>query len=486
MPPSSDRHDSSDSRERSVSTLRRRWRTMGVHRRVRVVFLLGGVLLALFVGLTIWLLARGYLTDVRQGAAVRQAQASAVTVQRLLTPQDPGLPRQAEELSGVNESGVLVLRGQQTLASAGLTLPQVPQVFRQRVEAGERLRQRVRIDGEVRLLVGIPLSTGASYYQSLPFRELDRTLSTLSLALLGAGVTVALSSLLLAGLAVRGALRPVEDLTRAAQAVARGDLGTRLPEDDRDLADLARVFNATTADLERRVRESTRFAGTVSHELRTPLTTMANAVVLLERRREQLPEVAREAVQLLSSQLARFQRLLLDLLDIAVVTDSSDRLALEPVDLSRQVAQLAQAEGWGPVEATGEPVVVHADPRRLDRIVSNLVNNANTHGAGLVRVGVLRCGDAGRIEVDDAGPGIPVADREAVFERFTRGTSAGVAASSGGGDGAAAPPDVAASPGVGLGLAFVAELAALQHGRVWVQDAPAGGSRFVVELPVSR
>jgi len=331
------------------------------------------------------------------------------------------------------------------------------------VDAG----QRVRIRGEVRLLIGLPLRTGAAYYQSLPFRELDDTLASLRTALLGAGATVALSSLLLAGLAIRGALRPVEDLTRAAQAVARGELGTRMPEDDRDLAELARVFNATTADLERRVRESARFAGTVSHELRTPLTTMANAVALLERRQGQLPDVAREAVRLLQSQLARFQRLLLDLLDIAVVTDRGDELDLEPVDLAVHVRQLAATEAWGPVEVRDEPVLVQADPRRLERIVANLVNNAQSHGHGLVRVRVLRHGAAGRIEVDDAGPGVPHEDREQVFERFTRG----------------APDAAGAPPGVGLGLAFVAELTALHHGRVWVQDAPGGGARFVVELP---
>lgn len=451
-----------------MPNLTHRWHTMGVRHRVRLVFLVGGVLVALFIGVTIWLLARGYLTGVRQGAATRQAEASAVTVERLLDPRDPELPQQARELSGVNESGILVLRAGRALASAGLTPEQVPPTFRQRVEAGERLRQRVRVDGEVRLLVGIPLRTGASYFQSLPFRELNSTLSTLSTALLGAGVTVALSSLLLAGLAIRGALRPVEDLTRAAQAVARGELGTRMPEDDRDLAELARVFNATTADLERRVRESARFAGTVSHELRTPLTTMVNAVALLERRVEQLPPVAQEAVQLLRSQLARFQRLLLDLLDIAVATDKGDRLEVRPVDLTRHVVELAQAEGWPAVDVEDAPVVVAADPRRLDRIVSNLVNNANTHGGGLVRIGVLSSERAGRIEVDDAGPGVPAADRESVFERFTRGTPAS---------------DATQPPGVGLGLAFVAELTALQHGRVWVQDAPGGGSRFVVELP---
>ncbi len=451
--------------------MRQRWNGLGVRRRVHLVFLVAGLLLAVFVGLTIWLLARGYLLNLRQAAAVRQAQASAETVQRLLQPQDPGLPGQAQELAGVNESGVLVLRGGQVLTAAGLELQDVPLRLRERVAAGDAVRQRVRIEGEVRLLVGIPLSSEAAYFQSLPFRELSATLRNLRIALLGAGLTGVLLSLLLARLALRGALRPVEELTAAAQAVARGQLDVRLPEQDRDLAELAALFNATTDALERRVRTSARFAGTVSHELRTPLTTMANALALLQRRRDQLPDVAQEAVQLLESQLARLQRLLLDLLEIAVVTDDRSSLALEPVDLAAYVPKLAAVDGWGPVEVcSSAPLVVTADPRRLERVVTNLVRNAQTHGAGLLRVGVLRRAGAARLEVDDAGPGVPVAERERIFERFTRG----------GRSGGERPA------GVGLGLAFAAELTALHGGQVWVEDRPGGGARFVVELPLAQ
>ncbi len=450
-------------------SLRDRWQALGVRRRVHLVFLVAGLLLAVSVGLMIWVLARGYLLNLRQASAVRQAQTTAETVQRLLNPEDPGLTGQAQELADVNESGILVLRDGRVLAASGLTPEQVPQRFRERVDAGQPVRQRTRIDGEVRLLVGIPLAPGAAYFQSLPFRELTSTLNNLRLALVGAGLTGALLSLVLARLALRGALRPVEELTSAAQAVARGQLDVRMPEQDRDLAQLAALFNATTDALERRVRASARFAGTVSHELRTPLTTMANALALLERRRAQLPEVAQEAVQLLDTQLARLQRLLLDLLDIAVVTDSRDSLVLERVDLADYVRHLAEAEQWTPVEVSDAPLPVQADRRRLERIVSNLVGNAQTHGRGLIRIGVLRSGSVARVEVDDAGPGVPVEERERVFERFTRG----------------APSGGEQPAGVGLGLAFAAELTALHSGRVWVQDRPGGGSRFVVELPLA-
>lgn len=444
-----------------------RWRRLGMRHRVHTVFLSAGVLLAVAIGLVVWVLAYGYLVDLRQDSGARQAHASALTVERLLMPEDPALPQQTQDLAGVNESGILVLRDGQVLAATGLSPQQVPQRFQQRVDSGQRVRQRVRIDGEVRLLIGIPLRTGASYFQSLPFRELNTALSRLRLALLVAAAVSLLLSLLLARLAIRGALRPVEELTAAAHAVARGELGTRMPEDDRDLTELARVFNTTTGDLERRVRADARFAGTVSHELRTPLTTMANAVALLERRRSQLPEIAQEAVQLLGSQLARFQRLLLDLLDIAVATDKPDSLALESLELAGRVQALAAAEGWGPVQVDGVPLMVRADPRALDRIVSNLVRNAQTHGQGLVGVGVLRRDHTACIEVEDAGPGVPADERQHIFERFARGT-----------------PTAGGPPGIGLGLAFVAELAVLQHGSVEVHDRPAGGARFTVELPL--
>ncbi len=151
---------------------------------MHAVFLAGGVLLALSIGVLVWVLAHGYLVNLRQVAGVRQAEVSAMVVQRLLVPGQTALPRQVQELAGVNESGILVLRDGQVLAATGLRPREVPQRFQQQVDAGQAVRQRVRIGGEVRLLVGIPLATGASYYQSLPFRNLNAVLDRLRLVLL--------------------------------------------------------------------------------------------------------------------------------------------------------------------------------------------------------------------------------------------------------------------------------------------------------------
>ena len=112
------------------------------------------------------------------------------------------------------------------------------------------------------------------------------------------------------------------------------------------------------------------------------------------------------------------------------------------------------------------------DKRRIERVFGNLIENADRYAGGVTQV-VVETGDHFvRVSVDDAGPGIPPADRDRIFERFARG--AGTAGSRG------------AGAGTGLGLALVQEHVRLHGGRVWVTDAPTGGARFVVELPVSR
>jgi signal transduction histidine kinase len=104
----------------------------------------------------------------------------------------------------------------------------------------------------------------------------------------------------------------------------------------------------------------------------------------------------------------------------------------------------------------------------MERAVANLLDNAAQHAGGPVRIGVEGSGDRVRIMVEDAGPGVPGAERERIFERFARGSAA------------------RHRVGTGLGLALVAEHARLHDGRAWVEDRPGGGSRFIIELPVRR
>ncbi|HZA80721.1 MAG TPA: ATP-binding protein, partial [Actinomycetes bacterium] len=269
----------------------------------------------------------------------------------------------------------------------------------------------------------------------------------------------------------------------AARSISHGRLDTRLdPDPDPDLRVLSLAFNNMADALEQRIERDARFASDVSHELRSPLTTLTTAVELLHARRAELPASARESVDLLRVEVERFQRMVLDLLEISRLDAGVADLALEEVravELVREALRVARPveaanpEGSPPAVAVDDAVadlVVQADKRRLVQVVANLVANAERHGGGLTGVGLERAGDRVRILVDDAGPGVPDAYRSRIFERFSRAPASAGARRDGG--------------GVGLGLALVAEHVRLHGGKVWVEDRPGGGARFVVELPV--
>jgi signal transduction histidine kinase len=111
---------------------------------------------------------------------------------------------------------------------------------------------------------------------------------------------------------------------------------------------------------------------------------------------------------------------------------------------------------------------VWLDKRRLERVVSNLLRNADVHAGGAIRLGVSGSPPVLQVEVDDAGPGVDPADRKRIFERFARSD------------------DARQRPGSGLGLAIAAEHARLLGGSISVTDRPGGGARFVVTFRVAR
>jgi signal transduction histidine kinase len=203
--------------------------------------------------------------------------------------------------------------------------------------------------------------------------------------------------------------------------------------------------------------------------------TMAAAMEVLVRRRDEASPAARHAIDLLDTDLRRFRRLVEDLLEISRVDQGAFRLSAERLDLTELARNVvarspAATDGVVPVEGPG-PVPVLGDRRRLEQVVSNLVDNADRHGRGLVRVAVCQTERMVRIEVDDAGPGVPAADRERIFERFARVSDR---------------ERHVDETGSGLGLALVAQHVRLHSGRVWVTDRPGGGARFVVELGGAR
>ncbi|SFF47325.1 sensor histidine kinase [Blastococcus tunisiensis] len=448
--------------------------------RGRATLALTGVaaVLTAVMALGVWLYATDYLLQTRQNVTLAQAAANGAQVQRgLATPGlSPAqllaqLPRETGSVS------LLADDGEWSTTSLRIGRDDLPRALRTEVLAGDPSRQRIVVDGRPYLAIGVPLAgLDDAYFEVFPLTELDSTYRVLSTILVLGVLTVVPVAAAIGWWVTRPALRPLDRISAAAAAIAAGNLTARIdPREDPTLVPIAESFNATAAALERRVRTDARFASDVSHELRSPLTTMLNAMALIEDHADDLPEDGREGLALLGAEVRRFERLVADLLEISRADAGSGDLVLERVRLAALVHEaMARRELDGRagvplrVASGADDVVVRADKRRLERVVGNLVENADNHGGGLTAVAVERSGDIARVIVDDRGTGVPEAERAAVFERFARGSGSARTA----------------SEGSGLGLALVTRHLQLMGGSVDVTDNPGGGARFVVRLPV--
>ncbi|GAA4788758.1 HAMP domain-containing sensor histidine kinase [Actinomycetospora chlora] len=452
--------------------LTRSWRTVSLRWRVALAFGLVSTAIAGLLAVTTWQLASSYMLEQRERGATTQATVDGRLVADSLRRGSDELPTLLVGLTGEPGTAVLLRSGGRwTTAGREVDPAMVPAALVDLAAAGTTSRQRVVLGGTPVLAVAMPVgATGDVFVRLAPLTELDRTLRFVSAVLVAGTVLAGLLGVLLGWWTARRALLPLTELTDAAGRMAEGDLAARLPvRHEADLAPLAARFNATADALAERVRRDARFAGDVSHELRTPLTTMINAGEVLHRRREELPDAARRAVDLLTADVRRFHRMVEDLLEISRGIQAPHSQDLEPVDLAGIVQNVPDhlVAGARIDVATPAPLVM-ADRRRLDQVLANLCQNARHHGGGVVRLGVLRRDGHAVIEVDDAGPGVPAELRQRVFERFARGARTG----RDGGD----------TGGTGLGLALVAQHVEGHGGRVWIEDRPAGGARFVVAL----
>lgn len=457
-----------------------RWRPRSLRVRVTAAFALGSLTIVGILGLGTYAFAEHYLVRQREGSLLRQAYVDA-RVLRDEVQRRRGITAALGALDLGPRSAVVVSTGGRwygTTVSGGRE--SVPAEVRDAVGSGAAARQRVEVDGRPVFVVGLSLpSIDAEYYELFELTELERTLAILRTALIGSGVLAIVLGGLLGWWVSRRVLRPVADVAAAAERVAGGDFRTRIETiDDPDLDSLATSFNHMVDAVERRIERETRFVADVSHELRSPLTTLSTATELMSARRAELPPRAAQALDLLEGEVGRLCRLVDDLLELSRSDAGVADFRPQPVDVAELVRRCVPAaptdpEGLGreagpQVVVPEGPALATLDKRRLERVLANLVANAESHGAGLRRVTVAHVDGEVRIAVDDAGPGVDPTDRDAVFRRFYRGAASGRRASEG---------------GSGLGLALVAEHVRLHGGRVWVEDAPDGGARFVVVLP---
>ena len=467
----------------------------GLRARVTLTFAIGAFgLSTLMAGITYFTARQTFLNE-RQSAEQRQAFANAALVQNALRSPLTQVNQLIESVDTLPGSRSVLRTGGQWYATAiSVGQSAIPPGERQLVLSGTPASQLFVLAGSPQLVIGVPLpAVHAAYFEVFSLDELAGTLRALAFALAAAALVTTVAGAVLGRWAATRALRPLAGLTDAAVAIAGGQLDTRVEAgDDADLVELATAFNRMTANLQDRIEREARFTSDVSHELRSPLTTLTATVSVLESHRSQLAPRARSALDLLDGDLRRFTRMVDDLLEISRFDAGSAELSLDEVDpgelVRRAVAASMPADDEGVRKPVDFPVEIgwgveglrlRVDKRRFERVMANLMENAAFYAGGVTRVlverqpplpaGALSPATAIRVVVEDRGPGIPEAERDHLFERFYRGGRAGQRAS---------------GQGTGLGLSLVAEHVRLHGGRVWSEDAPGHGTRFVVELPL--
>jgi signal transduction histidine kinase len=430
------------------------------------------------LAVAVWLAVSHYLLVQRERLTVLQATDNAVQVQRALSTEGLTIPQLLAQLPReTGSTSLLVENDEWSTTSLLIGSDDLPATLRDTVVRGTPARQRIDVHNRTMMAVGIPLAgLGQAYFEVYPLEELDKTYRALSTALTLAVLGSLPLSLLIGWWVTRPTLRPLDRISAAAAAIAEGDLSARIdPRGDPSLVPIASSFNRTAAALEARVRSDARFAADVSHELRSPLTTMLGALDLVEHSAEGLAEDGREGLTLLRAEVLRFERLVADLLEISRADAGTADLAPEEVRLSalvREVMAQRELRGAPPVPVTvrsdAAEVVIHADKRRLERVLGNLIDNADKHGGGLSAITLARGPETVRVMVDDDGEGVPGDERARIFGRFARGSGS----------------TRTRTDGAGLGLALVTRHVHAMDGSVTVDDSPSGGARFIVELPI--
>jgi signal transduction histidine kinase len=455
----------------------RRRPRVGLRTRATIGFGVTALLVSVVLAGVAYTITRNYLLDQREGAAIRQAYVNARLTRNVLRDPNPDVQGLMAGIGGGTAStSLLRYRGEWFVTSVTADPDTLPADLTRVVTDGHAGRQRFRTpDGTLQLAIGVPVAvTDSSYYELFPLNELDRTLDILARSLAVGVVCAALAAAAIGRAAAGRVLRPLAPVTEAAERIAGGALDTRLGElDDPDLRRLSQAFNTMAGALEERVEREARFAADVSHELRSPLTAVAAAVEIIDRRREQLPPQVVEAFTVLEEKVEMFQQMVLELLEISRIDAGTAPLLREPIVLDHLLSRVLAMHNTGDATVTFEPAApteVVADRRRLAQVAGNIVDNASRYAGGITSIHVCSA-SAGRvrIEFEDRGPGVPPEEREAIFGRFSRG-DAGLRAGSG--------------SGTGLGLALAAEHIRLHGGRIWVEDGPSGGARFLIEIPL--
>jgi signal transduction histidine kinase len=451
--------------------------------RLLVTFGLGAFILSSFFASLTYFGLKHILVSDQQQTDLRQVYVNAALVRTTLYTSPPELPNVLNSIEKATDSNVLIQTHNQWLSeSGGAATTDVSKNMIHAADGGRATEQTLNVDGQEIFVVGVPIpSVESQFFEVFQLTTLQHTLNLL-LLVVGAGAILTLLIGISGGLWVtRRTVRPLERVSAAAALIAGGELTTRLVTDntDREVQQLTESFNAMVSQLVDRLERDARFASDVSHELRSPLTTLATTAAVLSQHRDDLSPVAQQSLDLLVDDLAVFQSLVEDLLEIARSDAGAASVVMETVsavELVRQsVRSASQHHGLNAPPITVATDVhdpmVNVDRRRFERVMSNLIDNAHHYAGDAVVIRIFVDDKTLVINVDDAGQGVPADEHEQVFQRFFRGRAA---------------HDRGIARGTGLGLALVRDHVQTFGGTIAVQESPEGGARFQISLPLQK
>ena len=456
----------------------------GLRGRMVLFFSLAAFAAGLLLSVVTYASTRSYLLSQRSEVAERQAFNNAQLVRTVVSTDRENI---ADMITNIRSErgGFAVFHLDATDSQSSAFYAQEPLRFTQtdlpnelvrKTLAGSTGSQRFTFDNKPYEGVGVAIpSLGVQYFEAFPLTDVQTTLRTIQTTLVVGVLIITFSAGFLGFSTSRNVLRPLTRVAAAANNIATGGLDTRLEnESDTDLDQLVSSFNNMADAVQLRIEREQRFASDVSHELRSPVTALSAAVDVLVSRRSEFSDRNQQAIDITVSQVKRFDRTVLDLLELSRLDAGASESSLEYLRLSDLIQRIMSRYGFSAINFDSSVRNVDSagigedetfiDRRRIERILLNLLENARDHGGGATRVGLDRIGTHFHITVDDIGNGVNPSDRDRIFDRFARATSS------------------RNSTGSGLGLAIVREHARALGGDAVVETSPNGRARFRVTV----
>lgn len=375
-----------------------------------------------------------------------------------------------------------------------LSLDSIPADFRDAVISGDEvldIRSDIKYSNGVvnpGFIIGgklqIPRSGVYEIYYLFNLDSQYQTIDSIAWTLFFFGFLLVVLIGLITRFLIKQVVSPITEAAQVAEKFTEGDLTSRMQVSGEDeLASLGRSFNEMALSIEQQIYRlknlsqlQQRFVSDVSHELRTPLTTMRMAAEIIHDQRSTFDPVIARSAELLINQIDRFELLLADLLEVSRFDANEVSLEFVNFDVTEVVRKTVDYLHPSKIDQFNitmpeKMIGVDGDPRRIERVLRNLISNALDHGEGKpVNIAVVESENEVAISVRDFGLGFNESDAKKLFDRFWR----------------ADPSRARTSGGTGLGLSIALEDAQLHQGELLAWGKPGQGAHFVLTLPKRR